>query len=134
MSDFWVPAVEKTDVLVADLLRESGADHDDASAFKYLLRFHDRGAEVKASVGTSWRPHSLPSSAEERRMRRQWIVFAIVETPGDYSIWKLDVGTQRRAGDGWRIAARVPVTDVVEVREFPPRQGGPLVFIRPRPP
>jgi hypothetical protein len=126
--------VEKTDVLVADLLRESGADAHDDSAFKYLLRFRDRSTEVKASVGTRWCPHSLPSSAEERRMRRPWIVFAIVDAPGDYAILKMDSGTRHRAGDGWRIAARVPVADVVEVREFPPPQGGPLVFIRPRRP
>ena len=131
VSGFWLPAVEQTEAVVSELLTESGA-HRDHSAFRYALRFHDVGGEVSAIVGTRWRPHSLPTTREERRMRRPWTVFAIVAAPTDYVIWKLDIGTQRRLGVGWRIAARVPSEDVVEVREFPSPQGGPRWFVRRR--
>jgi hypothetical protein len=129
VSGYWLPGRE-AQAVDSELLAESGGEVGDHAAFKRGVRFRDAGAEVTALVGSRWCPRSLPSSPAERRLRRPWMVFAIVATPTQYVIWKIDTGTQRRVGDGWRITARVPLDDVVEVREFPPPRDGRLVFVR----
>jgi hypothetical protein len=93
----------------------------------------DRTVEVKASVGQQWKTNRPSSTADERKQRRPWIVFAIVDIGLGYVIWKLDTGTNKRIGDGWAIAARVSATEVVSVKEFPESSRGfPLVFVTRR--
>jgi hypothetical protein len=129
VSGYWLPAWE-AEAVDSELLAESGGEVGDHAAFKRAVRFRDAGGELTALVGSRWCPRSLPSSPGERRMRRPWMVFAIVATPTQYVIWKIDTGTHRRVGDGWRIAARVPLDDVVDVREFPLPRDGRLLFVR----
>jgi len=129
VSGFWLPAVEKTDALVADLLVRSGAAVADETAFKQGVIFRNSAEQITASVGSRWRTIHPGSTRDERRSRRPWFVFAIVVAEREFVIWKLDIGTPRRTGDGWQIAAHVPEEQVISVRDFPVDGGGGLIAV-----
>ena len=118
MDRFWVPGVEMSLEQVEELHDRSGASSDAPNPFKYRLEYEDPPAVVTAAVGHRWPVNRPSSSPEERRQRRDWMVFAIVQGDGSYVIWKLDVGSTKRRGEGWSIAAIVPGTAVLKVQDF----------------
>lgn len=55
MSDFWLPGVEVTEDLIADLTAKSGAPGAGREAFRFSLELADRGQRSICTIGTRWR-------------------------------------------------------------------------------
>jgi hypothetical protein len=130
VSNFWLPAVEPTEELITELLQRSGAVHGKDS-FKWQITFRHASQQITAEVGGRWKGNRLSRNPADRRSRRTWFVFAIVESSDQYVIWKLDPGTRNRLGDGWAIAHHVSKHAAVTVKEFPPTRGGVFAILRP---
>ncbi len=130
VSNFWLPAVEPTEELITKLLQRSGAV-DGRDSFKWQITFRHGSEQTTAEVGGRWKANRLSRSPADRRSRRPWFVFAIVDGGDQYVIWKLDSGTRDRLGDGWVIAHHVPKPAAFTVKEFPPKRGGAFAVFRP---
>jgi hypothetical protein len=131
VSDFWLPAVEVTDDLVADLAAKSGAAGAGREAFRFSLEFADQGQ--RCTIGTRWRgaPGAVtPDDPLDPQV--PWITFAIVESGSQLVLWALDAGDEHHVGEGWKIAARIPKTAMVSARASFPPSGFAVTFTRRR--
>lgn len=130
MSGFWLPAVEVTDDLVADLAAQSGAAGAGREAFRFSLEFADQGH--RCTIGTRWRGAPGAVTPDDLWTPKFHGSLSPSSHPVRNSCWALDAGDEDRMGEGWKIDARIPKTPMVSARASFPPTGFAVTFTRPR--